>query len=111
MKVLIGQFITESNANVPMKNEITSFDIAFGDDCIEKMLVKDIFEKENIEVIPSIYAVSGASGIIKKHTFDYIETCILNTVKEHLNELDGIYLMLHGASEVDEIGSGDHHII
>lgn len=111
MKVLIGQFITESNANVPMKNEITSFDIAFGDDCVEKMLVKDIFEKENIEVIPSIYAVSGASGVIKKHTFDYIEACILNTVKEHLNEIDGIYLMLHGASEVDEIGSGDHHIL
>ena len=27
-KVLIGEFITESNANVPVKNEITAYDIA-----------------------------------------------------------------------------------
>lgn len=111
MKILIGQFITESNANVPDKNEINAYDIAFGDELIEKMQIKDIFEEANIEVIPSIYAVSGASGVVKKHTFDYIEACFLNTVKEHLNEIDGMYLMLHGASEVDEIGSGEHHII
>lgn len=111
MKVLIGQFITESNANVPEKNEITSYDIAFGDELIEKMQVKEVFEKEGIDIIPSIYAVSGASGVVKKHTFDYIEACFINTVKEHLHEIDGIYLMLHGASEVDEIGSGDHHIL
>lgn len=111
MNVLIGQFITESNANVPIKNEITSYDIAFGDECIEKMQVGDIFEKAGVGIIPSIYAVSGASGVVTKHTFDYIETCLLNTVKEHLHEIDGIYLMLHGASQVDEIGSGDHHIL
>ncbi|MEG0109209.1 MAG: M81 family metallopeptidase, partial [Lachnospiraceae bacterium] len=111
MKVLIGQFITESNANVPSKNEITSYDIAFGDELIRKMQVGDIFEKEGIEIIPSIYAVSGASGVVKKHTFDYIEACFLNSVKEHLSEIDGMYLMLHGASEVEEIGSGDHHIL
>ena len=36
-KILIGTFITESNANIPVKNEITSYDIQFGDDLIEKM--------------------------------------------------------------------------
>ena len=113
MKVLIGQFITESNANIPDKCEITSFDIAFGDELIEKMQVKDIFENAGIEIIPSIYAVSGASGVIKKHTFDYIETCLLNAVKKHRHEIDGIYLMLHGASEVEDLegGSGEHHIL
>ena len=113
MKVLVGQFITESNANVPEKCEITSYDIAFGDELIEKMQVRDIFESAGIEIIPSIYAVSGATGVIKRHTFDYIETCFLNAVREHLHEIDGIYLMLHGASEVENLegGSGDHHIL
>ena len=111
-KILIGTFITESNANIPVKNEITSYDIQFGDDLIEKMEVKDIFEQEGIEIIPAIYAVSGGSGVTKKHTFDYIEDCFVETVKEHINEIDGIYLMLHGASYVDGgIGSGDHHIL
>ena len=111
MKVLIGQFINEANANIPVKDEITTFDIAFGDELIEKMQVGDIFEQAGIEIIPSVYAVSGASGVSKRHTFDYIEACFLNAVREHLHEIDGIYLMLHGASEVDGLGSGDHHIL
>ena len=91
MKVLIGQFINEANANIPVKDEITTFDIAFGDELIEKMQVGDIFEQAGIEIIPSVYAVSGASGVIKRHTFDYIEACFLNAVREHLHEIDGIY--------------------
>ena len=111
-KVMIGTFTTESNENIPEKNEITSYDIAFGDDLITKMVVGDIFAKEGIEIIPSIYANSGAAGVTKKHTYEYIKACFLNTVKEHLHELDGIYLMLHGASYVDNgVGSGDHDII
>jgi len=111
-KVLIGTFITESNANIPTKNEITTYDIQFGDALIEKMTVKEIFDKEGIEIIPSIYAVAGAAGVTKKHTFDYIEDCFAEACKEHLNEIDGIYLMLHGASYVDGgIGSGDFHIL
>mgnify|MGYP005803060139 FL=1 len=111
MKVLIGEFITESNENVPYKNEITAYDIAFGDECIRKMHVGDMFAEAGIEVIPTVYAVAGASGVIKRHTFDYIEACFTRTAREHLDEIDGIYLMLHGASEVEGLGSGDHHIL
>ena len=75
------------------------------------MHVGDIFAQAGIEVIPAVYAVSGASGVIKRHTFDYIEACFIRTVEEHLNEIDGIYMMLHGASEVEGLGSGEHHIL
>ena len=111
MKVLIGEFITESNENIPRKNEITAYDIAFGEECVHKMHVGDIFAQAGIEVIPAVYAVSGASGVIKRHTFDYMEACFIRTVEEHLNEIDGIYMMLHGASEVEGLGSGEHHIL
>ena len=111
MKVLIGEFITESNENIPRKNEITAYDIAFGEECVHKMHVGDIFAQAGIEVIPAVYAVSGASGVIKRRTFDYIEACFIRTVEEHLNEIDGIYMMLHGASEVEGLGSGEHHIL
>lgn len=110
-KVLIGQFITESNANIPSMNEITSYDIEFGDALIEKMQVGDIFENAGITIIPSIYAVSGASGVIKRETYEYIKSGFVDAVKKHVHEIDGIYLMLHGASEVEEIGSGDHDIL
>lgn len=111
MKVIIGEFVTESNENIPRKNEITAYDIAFGEECVRKMHVGDVFAAAGIEVIPAVYAVSGASGVIKRHTFDYIEACFTRTVEEHLDEIDGIYMLLHGASEVEGLGSGEHHIL
>ncbi len=111
MKVLVGQFNTESNGNIPVKNRITDYDICFGEQAVAKMQINDVFERESITVIPSIYAVAGAGGILYKETFTYIESCMLRAVSEHLHEIDGIYLMLHGASEVEEIGSGDHHLL
>ena len=111
MKVLAGYFTTESNAHVPMKNDITDYVVAFGDECIQKMQVKEVFDQAGIEMIPAIYASAGASGVIKRETFDYIEACMVRAAREHLDEIDGVYLHLHGASEVEELGSGDHHIL
>ena len=105
MKVLIGQFVTESNANVIDKCRIVDYDIAFGEELIDKMQIREVFAKENVEIIPSIYANAGAAGVVERITFDYIENSMLNTIKEHFHEIDGIYLMLHGASEVDGLGS------
>lgn len=110
-KVLIGSFTNEANAHVPHYAEITNFDICFGDSCIERMEVGPVFEKNNVTVIPTIYADSGSDGVITRETFDYIESTFLRMVKEHLDEIDGIYLHLHGASEVLGLGSGDHHIL
>ncbi|MCF0110323.1 MAG: M81 family metallopeptidase [Erysipelotrichaceae bacterium] len=111
MKVLVGHFTTESNGNIPYQNDITAYDIEFGEDCINKSEVRDIFENEGIEIIPSVYASGGPSGIIRRNAFDYIESCFINAVKEHLHEIDGIYLWLHGAGEVAGLGSADHHIL
>ena len=111
MKVMVGLFTTESNANVPGKNEIGSYDLGFGDDCVRKLRVGEVFQAAGIDVIPSVYASAGASGVITRETFDYIESLFVRTVKEHLHEIDGIYLHLHGASEVEGLGSGDHHIL
>ena len=66
MKVLIGHFTTESNANIPSKNKITNYELAFGDELINRMKVREIFEKNGIEIIPSIYAGGGPSGVIEK---------------------------------------------
>lgn len=111
MKVLIGHFINEANANIPHLSNIKDFEIQYGEELINKMEVRDIFEDNGIEIIPSIYASAGAAGVIEKNTFDFILKEFENAVRKHLSEIDGIYLMLHGASEVEGLGSGDHRIL
>lgn len=111
MKVLVGEFVTESNANIPNLCEIKDYDISFGDECIRKMRIKETFDHNDIELIPSIYANAGASGVVDRKSFNYIESYLIKEIKKHIHEIDGIFMMLHGASEVEEIGSGDHHIL
>ena len=111
MNVLIGLFNTESNGNIPTICRLNNYDIAFGEECIDKVQVRNVFEKEGINIISSIYANAGGAGVIEKNAFEYIESCFINCVKENIQDIDGIYLMLHGASFVEGIGSGDFHIL
>lgn len=113
MKVLIARFIIESNAHVPYESNLEDFDILFGEDCIQEMKCKEVFAKEGVEVIPSIYADASPGGILQKNAFDYIENRMLQDIKKYQHEIDGIFLHLHGASEVQGLsgGSGEHHIM
>ena len=111
MKIMVGFFTTESNANIPVKTDITGYTIAFGDECVRKCLVDDVLAEEGVEAIPAIYANAGAACVVKRNAFDYIESCFAETAREHKNEIDGVWLHLHGASEVEGLGSGDHHIL
>ena len=111
MKVAVGYFTTESNANIKNKCRLNNYDIAFGDDCITKSKIKEVFNNEKIELIPLVYANAAGAGVIEKEAFNYIESCFVNNIKANLNDIDGIWLHLHGASYVEEIGSGDHHIL
>ena len=111
MKVLIGFFTTESNANIRQKATLADYDLAWGEDCLRKNKVSDVFSQAGIEMIPTLYANAAGAGVIERKAFEYIENNFLTAVREHLHELDGIYLHLHGASTVEGLGSGDHHIL
>ena len=111
MKVLVGQFKTESNAQVPMLNELDRYDLAFDEECLVKSEVAEVFRSEGIEPVGALYADAGPSCVLSRTAFAYLEQCFLRSVREHLYELDGIYLLLHGASYVEGLGSGDHHLL
>ena len=111
MKVIVGMFSTESNEHVPNRNTIADYDVAFGSECIRKCQVGDVFAEEGIDVIPAVYVRSGPSGVITAETFRYILSLFTEKVRENLSDTDGIYLFLHGGSEVEGLGSGDHAIL
>ena len=83
MKVLIGHFTTEANAHIPMKNNLSNYELAFGDEVIERMKVRDVFEQAGIEIIPAVYAGGGPSGVIEKETFLTIENLFLDEGKSY----------------------------
>ena len=111
LNILVGSFTTESNTKVPYKTTMQNYDIRFNEEALKVMELENCEQRYNVHVIPSIYANANAAALVEFEAFDYIEKKLLNTIKDHINEIDGIYLHLHGASYVENIGSGDHHII
>ena len=111
MKVLVAKFTLEANANIPVKCDLPNVSLKYGRDAVGTMMLNGIFEKNGIEVIQSLSADAGSSGVMKYEAFRYIADSILRDIREHLNELNGIYLHFHGASEIENIGSGDHYML
>ena len=111
MKVLVAQFVTESNENIPHKTSLDDYDLRFGADATSQMNLGTVFGDAGIEVIQSVYANGFSGGIVERSAFDYIEGRLLADVRDHIHEIDGMFLHLHGASEVERLGSGDHHIL
>ena len=113
MKVLCGEFVTESNEHVPYVTTIASYDLAFGQAVIDKMRIGEVFKRNDIGLIPAVWANAGAAAVVQRDTFDYIEKQFVNAVERNLPNIDGIFLMLHGASAVEggDIDSGDHHLL
>ncbi|WP_273171165.1 M81 family metallopeptidase [Dubosiella newyorkensis] len=111
MNILVAKFQLEANEHVPMKCDMEDVALSFGEESLKHMQLGDVFEDPDIHVIPTLCADAACSGVMKKECFDYIESYILRAIKENIQSIDGIYLHLHGASYVEEIGSGDHHIV
>ncbi|MDF9824208.1 microcystin degradation protein MlrC [Breznakia sp. PF5-3] len=113
MKILVAKFVLEANANVPMMSDLENTALSFGEEALTHMQLGDVFRDEDIELIPVICADAGCSGVMKKKAFNYIEQSILDAIKENRNEIDAIYLHLHGASEIEDLeaGSGEHHLL
>ncbi|MFT4006275.1 MAG: M81 family metallopeptidase [Lacrimispora sp.] len=111
MRILAAKFVLEANAHVPMKCDIENVALSYGEEALSHMQLGDVFKEDDVELIPVICADAACSGVMKRACFDYIEQRILTAVKAELRDLDGIYLHLHGASEIEGLGSGDHHIV
>lgn len=113
MKVLVGKFSSESNEHSRSKMTFDKFIFRYGDEVIDNIFAGDIFAKEGIELIPSIAAIGHPHGPVTKDAFDFILSRFTQCVKEHLDEIDGIFLFLHGASKVIALpgGSAEHAIV
>ena len=111
MIILVGKFTLESNEHVPMMCDSQHTALSYGAESLTHMQLGNVFDRADIEVIPTICADAGCSGIMRRHAFEHIASNIIDRLRTNLSDLDGIYLCLHGASYVENIGSGEHCIL
>lgn len=113
MKVFVAHVHAECNEHVTHDGKLEDFVLLYGDQCINSMHIRDIFEGHGIEIVPSIFAGVNPTGMIERRAYDFISDSILSDLRDHLDEIDGIYLQLHGASGIRDLDcvSGEHDLL
>ena len=113
MKILIGHFTTESNEHIPFRCEMKNFILGYGDEVQDLMELRSVFERNKVDAIGSVYANGHSSGPVEKNAFAYISNRLLRDVQENRNDIDGIMLLLHGASKIEDLpgSSGEPYIL
>jgi microcystin degradation protein MlrC len=73
-----------------------------------KIKVTDYLEKEGVEIAPTIYAHALPGGAVKFEDFMSLATELVDAIP---NDIDGVWLYLHGSMYVEKIGSGDEYLV
>ncbi len=110
MKILVGSYILESNAFIPKKTTLKDFRLETKQDCLSCFPISEYLKEKGIEVRPLVYADAGNQGVLEKEEFLKLEQLWLTALEEEKG-YDGLLLHLHGASETEELGSGEVHLL
>ncbi len=109
MKIAIGSFQCEGNSLTPVLTRFKDFDYAVGEAMYEKIAIMDRVKELGIEVVPAVYAHALPGGpVVKEDCEKIVEEMVSRIPAEGI---DGIWLYLHGAMCVQDIGSGEEYLL
>lgn len=109
MRIVIGSMQCEGNSLTPIHTKFEDFDYAVGEAMYEKVQVVDYFQEHDCEIVPTIYAHALPGGAVVKEDFLRLAQELVSAIPTE--GIDGIWLYLHGAMYVEEIGSGDTYLL
>ncbi len=109
-KIFIGMFTLESNTSTPILTEYDDFIIKRGDAMLEDLQPYNYFIENGYEAIPSINANALPGGTISLDAYTRISQELLDALPLD-GSIDGVWLHLHGAMNVESLGSGEDMLV
>jgi microcystin degradation protein MlrC len=111
MKIFVAGFLHETaNLSPIMEDEMYRFEGEAITPYFAGAL--DVFAREGAEVLKSVFFTThmGAGGLIEKKAFLACANQIIEDVRR-AKGIDGVFLRLHGASDVEDLGQGELYIL
>ena len=99
-RILSAGIRHESNTFIPYLTAVSDFTVLRGSDATEGRAWAKFLEDQGIEVIPTLHAIGGASGVVSKETYEAFREEILEAIRA-VGSVDGIFLDMHGALHVE----------
>ncbi len=105
MRIAVAGINHETNTFSPHVTGLDTFIIKRGEEVVEGELW-DNFRRQGVEWLPAMTAVAPPQGLVTREAYQSIKAEILERLARSL-PVDGIYLDLHGAMEVAELGDAE----
>lgn len=99
-RILTAGIRHESNTFIPYLTTVSDFTVLRGSDATQETAWAKFLKEEGMEVIPTLHAIGGASGVVSKETYEAFREEILEALRA-AGSVDGIFLDMHGALHVE----------
>jgi microcystin degradation protein MlrC len=109
VRIAVGGIGHETNTFSTLRTSLSDFRISRGDEIVEGPFW-DHYREQGIEWAPTLSASAPPHGLVKKGAYLQLKGELLERLKRSL-PVDGVYLILHGAMEVEEIGDGESDLV
>lgn len=109
MRIVIGSLQCEGNSLTPIHTVFEDFDYAVDEEIYDKLQVVEYFREHQCELVPTVYAHALPGGAVVQTDFLHLVHELVSRIPD--DKIDGIWLYLHGAMYVEEIGSGDTYLL
>jgi microcystin degradation protein MlrC len=109
MRIAIGSLQQESNTLTSRISTYEDFTIYRGKAMIEHVAATDILLRTGCEIVPTLYANAVPGGPLAKRDFLLLANELVSAIPSA--GIDGLWLHLHGAMHVVDIGSGEAAIL
>ena len=90
----------ESNTFSTLLTKESDFKVLRSAEVLKGELWADVFNKANIELIPTLHAYAWPGGVVERSAFEKFMNEIMDGIKK-AGSIDGIYMDMHGALHVE----------
>src|SRR5690348_13799845 len=103
LRIAVAGFSHETNTFSPLWTEIDDFTVVRGEVLLRDALDLSSMPNDAI-LLPTLMAGAQPGGLVRNSVYQHFKTAILDGIAAQL-PVDGVYLSLHGAMEVEDLGS------
>jgi microcystin degradation protein MlrC len=105
MRIAVGGIGHETNTFSTLTTGLDDFFVRRGEECVEGKFWNR-YRERGVAFAPTLTAGASPHGLVERDAYLQLKTELLERLQNAL-PVDGVYLSLHGAMEVQAIGDGE----
>lgn len=109
MRIAVGYLYQESTTFNPFLMDRSAFTLLEGEEGKKRISATKVLEDLEVEVVPTIFASAISGGCVTEDAYRFLSDKMIDVLKAE--QVDGVWLHLHGSMEVVNVGSAEADLL